>query len=180
MSTLFARACPQKQSSVSSSPLAGLEFSAAFSAATTFALFKTYGFPSISSLLAKTNQLAGPALRLLEWGTRLEKPPPFDYHIFSLCMHILRLVLRHLFLPRFRYLKRRSKRSLAIGTIICLHHTHAYSWYIRPTFNKQLRREVLLRDAGSSISDGLLNGELDLVGLVGNAMDEMEAEATTL
>ncbi|KAI4139081.1 MAG: hypothetical protein LQ341_004370 [Variospora aurantia] len=77
MSTLFALACPQKQSSVSSSPLAGLEFSAAFSAATTFALFKAYGFPSISSLLAKTNQLTGPALRVLEWvfyGDALKAP----------------------------------------------------------------------------------------------------------
>ncbi|KAL9019856.1 MAG: hypothetical protein Q9185_002905 [Variospora sp. 1 TL-2023] len=64
MSTLFVRACSQKQSSVSSYPLAELEFPVAFLAATTFALFKAYGFPSISSLLAKTNQLAGPALRV--------------------------------------------------------------------------------------------------------------------
>lgn len=97
-------------------------------------------------------------------------------------MHIRRLVLRHLFLPRFRYLKRGSKRSLATGRIICLHHTHSYSWYIRLTLNRQLCIEVLLRDAGRSISDGLLNGESDPVGLVGNAMNEVEAEAeaTTL
>ncbi|KAL8755070.1 MAG: hypothetical protein Q9199_003891 [Rusavskia elegans] len=39
-----------------------LEFPFTFSAATTFALFKSYGIPSISSLLVHTNQLAGPPL----------------------------------------------------------------------------------------------------------------------
>ncbi|KAI4275963.1 MAG: hypothetical protein L6R35_006247, partial [Caloplaca aegaea] len=39
-----------------------LEFPSTFSAATTFALFKAYGIPSISSLLVFTNQLAGPPL----------------------------------------------------------------------------------------------------------------------
>ncbi|KAL8733566.1 MAG: hypothetical protein Q9166_001974 [cf. Caloplaca sp. 2 TL-2023] len=39
-----------------------LEFPFTFPTATTFALFKTYGIPSISSLLVKTNQLAGPPL----------------------------------------------------------------------------------------------------------------------
>ncbi|KAL9021459.1 MAG: hypothetical protein Q9185_001356 [Variospora sp. 1 TL-2023] len=39
-----------------------LEFPSTFSAATTFALFKAYGIPSISSLLVYTNQLAGPPL----------------------------------------------------------------------------------------------------------------------
>lgn len=39
-----------------------LEFPLSFSAATTFALFKAYGIPSISSLLVHTNQLAGPPL----------------------------------------------------------------------------------------------------------------------
>ena len=37
-----------------------LEFPLTFSIATTFALFKAYGIPSISCLLVKTNQLAGP------------------------------------------------------------------------------------------------------------------------
>ncbi|KAI4282754.1 MAG: hypothetical protein L6R38_002713 [Xanthoria sp. 2 TBL-2021] len=39
-----------------------LEFPSIFSAATTFALFKAYGIPSISSLLVHTNQLVGPPL----------------------------------------------------------------------------------------------------------------------
>ncbi|KAL8788467.1 MAG: hypothetical protein Q9213_001690 [Squamulea squamosa] len=39
-----------------------LEFPSIFSTATTFALFKTYGIPSISTLLVHTNQLAGPPL----------------------------------------------------------------------------------------------------------------------
>ncbi|KAL8681979.1 MAG: hypothetical protein Q9186_001921 [Xanthomendoza sp. 1 TL-2023] len=39
-----------------------LEFPSTFPAATMFALFKTYGIPSISSLLVQTNQLAGPPL----------------------------------------------------------------------------------------------------------------------
>lgn len=39
-----------------------LEFPSIFSAATTFALFKAYGIPSVSSLLVHTNQLAGPPL----------------------------------------------------------------------------------------------------------------------
>ncbi|KAL8659088.1 MAG: hypothetical protein Q9226_000616 [Calogaya cf. arnoldii] len=39
-----------------------LEFPFTFSAATTFALFKSYGIPSISSLFVQTNQLAGPPL----------------------------------------------------------------------------------------------------------------------
>ncbi|KAL8848862.1 MAG: hypothetical protein Q9221_006158 [Calogaya cf. arnoldii] len=39
-----------------------LEFPFTFSAATTFALFKSYGIPSILSLLVQTNQLAGPPL----------------------------------------------------------------------------------------------------------------------
>ncbi|KAI4128001.1 MAG: hypothetical protein LQ341_006731, partial [Variospora aurantia] len=39
-----------------------LEFRSTFSAATTFALFKAYGIPSISSLFVLTNQLAGPPL----------------------------------------------------------------------------------------------------------------------
>ncbi|KAL8817320.1 MAG: hypothetical protein Q9223_003828 [Gallowayella weberi] len=39
-----------------------LEFPFTFSAATTFALFKAYGIPSISSLLVHTNQLVGPPL----------------------------------------------------------------------------------------------------------------------
>ncbi|KAL8706290.1 MAG: hypothetical protein Q9201_000666 [Fulgogasparrea decipioides] len=39
-----------------------LEFPSTFSLATTFALFKAYGIPSISSLLVHTNQLAGPPL----------------------------------------------------------------------------------------------------------------------
>ncbi|KAL8645248.1 MAG: hypothetical protein Q9210_006818, partial [Variospora velana] len=39
-----------------------LEFPSTFSAATTFALFKAYGIPSISSLLVYTNQFVGPPL----------------------------------------------------------------------------------------------------------------------
>lgn len=39
-----------------------LEFPTIFSLATTFALFKAYGVPSISNLLVKTNQLNGPPL----------------------------------------------------------------------------------------------------------------------
>ncbi|KAL9036678.1 MAG: hypothetical protein Q9180_004159 [Flavoplaca navasiana] len=39
-----------------------LEFPSTCPAATMFALFKTYGIPSISSLLVQTNQLAGPPL----------------------------------------------------------------------------------------------------------------------
>ncbi|KAL8766048.1 MAG: hypothetical protein Q9209_007077 [Squamulea sp. 1 TL-2023] len=42
--------------------LVTLEFPSTFPAATMFALFKTYGIPSISSLLVQTNQLAGPPL----------------------------------------------------------------------------------------------------------------------
>ena len=39
-----------------------LEFPSTFSFATTFALFKAYGIPSISALLVQTNQLGGPSL----------------------------------------------------------------------------------------------------------------------
>ena len=39
-----------------------LEFPSTFSLATTFALFKAYGIPSISALLVQTNQLAGSPL----------------------------------------------------------------------------------------------------------------------
>ncbi|KAL8870416.1 MAG: hypothetical protein Q9174_003541, partial [Haloplaca sp. 1 TL-2023] len=42
--------------------LISLEFPSTFSLATTFALFKAYGIPSISSLLVATNQLAGPPI----------------------------------------------------------------------------------------------------------------------
>ncbi|KAL8947951.1 MAG: hypothetical protein Q9222_005820, partial [Ikaeria aurantiellina] len=42
--------------------LISLEFPSTFSLATTFALFKAYGIPSISVLLVRTNQLAGPPL----------------------------------------------------------------------------------------------------------------------
>lgn len=42
--------------------LVELEFPAIFSTATTFALFKAYGIPSISSLLVSTHQLSGPPL----------------------------------------------------------------------------------------------------------------------
>ncbi|KAL8730332.1 MAG: hypothetical protein Q9181_004691 [Wetmoreana brouardii] len=42
--------------------LVTLEFTSTFPLATTFALFKAYGIPSISSLLVHTNQLAGPPL----------------------------------------------------------------------------------------------------------------------
>ncbi|KAL8716494.1 MAG: hypothetical protein Q9225_006185 [Loekoesia sp. 1 TL-2023] len=42
--------------------LISLEFPSIFSSATTFALFKTYGIPSVSSLLVHTNQIAGPPL----------------------------------------------------------------------------------------------------------------------